>query len=48
MATTKKTKVIKSGKAGRSALTGKSVSDLKSAGSWESARIAGKYLKKTK
>jgi hypothetical protein len=38
--------VVKSGKASSKALTGQSVASLKKAGSWESARIAGKYLKR--
>ena len=41
----KKATFVKSGKATSSALTPKSVLDLKRAGSWESARIAGRYLK---
>jgi hypothetical protein len=40
--------VHKSGKATGSALSQKSVTRLKEAGSWESARIAGKYLKRPK
>jgi len=42
---TKKTNIVKTGKTSSNALTGRSVSKLKKAGSWESARIAGKYLK---
>jgi hypothetical protein len=38
--------IVRSGKTSKSALTSTSVTRLKKAGSWESARIAGKYLKR--
>lgn len=44
----KKRSVVRSGKTAKRALTQTSVSRLKKAGSWESARIAGKYVNRDK